>query len=83
MLSEKEFSELCRISGFTVGDKKKFISDMEEIIGIMDSINSFEPTTEISAPPKNLSELRDDVPLQQNATEIGCITIKRMVQSDD
>ena len=36
MLSEKEFSELCRISGFTVGDKKKFILPMwvEQLIYI-------------------------------------------------
>ena len=85
MINEIELRRLCHISGFRIDaeNRSKLLSDMEEIIGIMDKINDFQEDTDYVMAPHTLEELREDKPSRSVITEMGDISVGRVVQSDD
>ena len=80
--TEQEFLQLLKISGFTIDNIEKCFFEMQEIIGIMDKLNGYEPAADFAVTPVSLLDLRQDT-AQESKLEAGEVYVKRVVQSDD
>lgn len=84
MVEENQLMKLCRISGFQLASEKdKILSDMKEIIGIMDRIKEFNGETEYISSACSLKELREDKAVDNSLELSRDIAVGRVVQNED